>query len=113
MGATGSVLQQLESEGGGEGGGAATTINKERCQELTGNAFTDELWIEHSIDGLITKDKLIELSNTLYPEDSIPTAYANAKLEVVDDASYEGERNEQGQKHGHGKFTYENGEIGG
>lgn len=30
---------------------------------------------------------------------------------IIEDENYVGERNEHGQKHGHGKFTYENGKT--
>lgn len=97
MGAAGSVLQLQEE---------SDSINKERCQEVTGEAFTEELWQEHSVEGVISKEKLLELSQTLSSSsDTTP----DVVIVVEDDASYQGGRNEQGQKHGQGKFTYANG----
>jgi Cu/Zn superoxide dismutase len=47
------------------GAGASSipdTINKEQCQEIVGPAFTEELWLKHSKDGMISKDDLIQLT---------------------------------------------------
>ena len=43
------------------------------------------------------------------PEPEVEPRVASTRVVVVDGSDYEGERNAQGQKHGHGKFTYENG----
>lgn len=91
MGAAGSVLE-------GE------SYDKEKCIEVAGDAFTEELWNEHSVDGVISGGKLLLLA-------SPPAEDNKEEVIVIDDGGYEGERNEQGQKHGQGKFTYENGKY--
>jgi hypothetical protein len=122
MGAAASVLEE--------------TIGKERCQELAGDAFSEELWAEHSVGGAISRDQLLALGNnaasgsgsgsesqeqTHAPSENKTSADEHAAdssenkpppvIVVVDDGSYVGERNELGQKHGQGKFTYENGRV--
>jgi Cu/Zn superoxide dismutase len=47
------------------GAGASSipdAINKEQCQEIVGQAFTEELWLKHSKDGMISKDDLMQLT---------------------------------------------------
>ena len=47
------------------GAGASSipeAISKEQCQEIIGQAFTEELWLKHSKDGIISKDDLVQLA---------------------------------------------------
>jgi hypothetical protein len=47
------------------GAGASSipeTLSKEQCQEIVGQAFSEELWAKHSKDGVITKDELAQLA---------------------------------------------------
>lgn len=75
MGATGSVLEAET---------AGATFTKERCVELVGESFSEELWQQHSEDGVITREKLLELghreSSSSSGEDTTAVASAGEKI---------------------------------
>ena len=45
--------------------GNSSSYNKEQCQELSGNLYTEELWNEFSNNGEITRQILYVIKNSL------------------------------------------------